>query len=272
MKNTYASFTQTFKDYKKQIEKHLHSSYKEFLYFSMILLLVNVFSNASCTPGTKSSGRFPDAVEIFSSDFKLYTEPDSKGKILEYSFDSSSLYVDPTPIINKKDNSQWYKVVYCWPYGDLILRQADKLPIFNKNFAYVNTKEVKTESIKDYVKQEIDWLRAGRPPRHKVGDTLDVSQEDIDKCITIVFKAPATMFAEPKESAQTIKAPKGLKCLGPMWATEDSFPVCYANMEEENWAMIVDVTTKKVLGWIKPEQLNEISEWIEPNISQGAEG
>jgi len=255
MKNIYISVVQRFIGYKK------------ISIISTLLLLANVFYGLSCTSGTPPAERFPDAVEIFSNDLKLYSEPDLKGKVLEFS-DNNTLFVDSTPIINKKDNSQWYKVVYCWPYADLMLRQVNKLPDFNKNFAYVSAKDVTTKPIKDYVKKEIDWLRAGRPPRHKVGDVLNISQEDIDKCIIIELKTPATLLAEPKEGSQAIKASKGLKCLGPVWQTEDSFPVCYANMEEENWAMLVDAKTKKVLGWIKPEQLYKISEWIEPNISR----
>ena len=237
-----------------------------FIFMGLMLTAAVVFSNISCKSGTTSKELFPDAVQIFSQEFKLYAEPDSKGKRLGVSFESSSLFIDPTPIINKNDNSQWYRVVYCWPYGDLMLRQVNKLPDFNKNFAYVNAKDVTTKPIEDYVKSQITWLREGRPPQHKVGDTLDVSKEDMAGLIIIEFTASATLLAEPREGAQAINVPKGLQCLGPMYASEDSFPVCHANMDEENWALIVDAKTKKVLGWIKPEKLNKISKYIEPTF------
>jgi hypothetical protein len=239
---------------------------KNTLTVSVILLLASVFLGITCPFGKTSKGSFPDAVQIFATEFKLYAEPDSKGKILKDSFDGSALYVDPKPITNNNDNSQWYKVIYYWPYGDLMLRQVNKMPAFNKNFAYVNARDVTTKLLEDYVKKEIDSLRAGRPPQHKVGDSLDVSEEDIAKLVIIEFTAAGTLLLQPREDAQTINVPKGLKCLGPIYASEDSFPVCYANMEEENWAMIVDAKTKKVLGWIKPEKLNKISKWIEPKF------
>ena len=147
-----------------------------------------------------------------------------------------------------------------------MLRQVNKLPDFNKNFAYVKAADVTTKPAEDYIKSQITWLREGRPPQHKVGETLDVSQEDIAGLIIIEFTAAATLLAEPREGAQAINVPQGLKCLGPQYATEDSFPVCHTSMEEEDWALIVDAKTKKVLGWIKPDQLNKISKFIEPNF------
>ena len=218
---------------------------------------------------------FPDAVTIVPKDYencKLYSEPDTK-KVLVSSehgdtlWDSSEYYADPTPVVNKSDNSRWYKIVYFWGYGDSILRQTNKLPYFNNNFVYVRADDVTASPAEDYVKAQINWLREGRPPRSKVGDDFAYDEwRTLDRSIIIELTAPAALLAEPKEGARAIDAPKGLKLLGPVYETEDSFPNIYANMEEEDWALIVDVNTSKVLGWMKSEQLREISRWIEPDI------
>ena len=243
--------------------KNMHL-YKNLTAVLLICLSAGIFSGASCNKTALSETRFSDALEIISNEFKLYSQPDTKAKVLESSFESTLLYVDPAVI--KNESGSWYKVVYCWLYGDWLLRQVNKLPEFNKSFVYVNFEDIKTKPAEDYVKDQIDWLRAGRPPRHKVGDSINPSSErnEIKSSIIIEFKTPATLFNEPKEGASTITVPKGFKCLGPLIATEDSFPAVYANMEEENWSLIIDIETKKVVGWIESEKLNKISKWIEP--------
>jgi len=215
----------------------------------------------------EQSEYFPDAITILpkNEDRKFYSEPDvTKIAAIDDHLWDHDLYADFTLIINEKDNSQWYRIVYCWLYADSVLRQVNKIPEFNRNFAYVRADDVRTHPAEDYVINQIDWLRAGRPPRQKVGERLNIDEEEISKSVTIVLTAPVTLRDEPKEGARTIEAPEGLELLGPLYATEDSFPNVYANMEEENWALIVDAKTWTVLGWIRSEQLSEISDWIAP--------
>jgi hypothetical protein len=181
--------------------------------------------------------------------------------------DGSDYYADPAPVINKKDNSRWYKVIYFLDYGGSILKQVNKLEYFNKNFVYVRADDVTTSPAESYIQRHIDWLRDGRPPRFKVGDVFEYDEwRTPDKSITIELTAPASLLTEPKEGSQEIEVPKGFKCLGPVFETEDSFPNIHANMEEEEWALIVEVKTGKVLGWMKSEQLGKISRWIEPDM------
>jgi hypothetical protein len=241
-----------------------------------VLIVLTVFLLVSILPyaalAASSADSFPDAIGISPKDYnecKLYSEPDLKGEILDFMlYESSEYFADSTPIVNKINNSQWYKVVYFLSYGDSILRQINKLSDFNNNNFYVRADDVTTNQAGDYVKNQIEWLRDGRPPHHKVGDTFKFDElRIIDNSVIIELTAPATLVDEPKEGARTIDAPKGLKCLGPLFGTEDFFPViAYADMEEENWALIIDIKTSEVLGWIKTEQLSKISEQIEPNI------
>jgi hypothetical protein len=236
-------------------------------------MFTSVFSGVASAASSK--GSFPDAVLISPKDYdncKLYSEPDTK-KIFVSSthgdslLESSEYYADMAPVVNKSDNSRWYKIIYFWGYAESNLKQVNKLAYFNKNFVYVRADDVTTSPIEDYVKKQIDWLRAGRPPQFEVGDAFEYDEwRTLDNSVVFEFTASATLLAEPKEGARAIEAPEGLKCLGPVYATEDSFPNIYANMEEEDWALIVDVNTGKVLGWMKPEQLREISRWIEPDI------
>ena len=210
----------------------------------------------------------PVLIQSQSEDRKFYSEPDAtKFAAIEDFLWDHSLYADPAPIVNETENSQWYKVIYCWLHGDSMLRQVNKMTEFNKNFVYVRVSDVRTQPAEEHINSQIDWLMAGRPPRHRVGERLNFDEEHIKNSMTIVLTAHATLLEEPREGARTIAVPKGLELLGPLYATEDSFPNIYANMEEENWALIVDFKTRTVLGWIKYEKLFEISEWIAPDNS-----
>jgi hypothetical protein len=65
-----------------------------------------------------------------------------------------------------------------------------------------------------------------------------------------------TLLKEPKIGAEGIKIPAGIRYFGQQEGTEDQFPVCYADMDEIDWALIVDADTRKVLGWMNAD------EWI----------
>ena len=234
-------------------------------------ILAIVLSTVLAVNPAYSADGFPDAVGILPHDYDsclLYSEPDSKGKVLDFRLsDYSEFYADAKPIVNKKDKSRWYKVVYYWGYGDSMLRQVNKLAEFNNDFFYVRADDIKTSPVDNHVLRGIEWLREGRPPRFKVGDVLEFDEwSDTEKRIIIILKASAILLVEPKDGAQEIEVPEGLRLLGPIYATEDSYPNIHANMEEENWALMVDAITCKVLGWIQLEKLAGISEWIEPNI------
>ncbi len=239
---------------------------KKILAVLTVFLLAGVLPLAA--PAASPADRFPDAVVIHPTDFdhlKLYSEPD--GAVLDIRLDEANeYYADVKPIVDKKKyDTRWYRIVYCWPYGGSMLQQADKLPEFGGQFAYIRADDVNTEPPLDYVKEQIDWLRAGRPPRFEVGEVLEFGESyGPDVRVVIELQAPATLLAEPREGARKIEVPKGLRYLGPIYETEDNFPVCHADMEEESWALVVDAVTCQVLGWMKPGPLSEISEWIVP--------
>ncbi|MDL2263983.1 UrcA family protein, partial [Synergistaceae bacterium OttesenSCG-928-I11] len=228
---------------------NIELTFKKLLAVLAILLFSGIIP---CTAAAAPTDKFPDAVAIWPIDYdnyKLYSEPD--GKALDFRLEDAAEY------FAEKHGAQWYKIVYCWPYGGSMLRQLNKLPDFDEKFVYISAGDVTTRPAKDYVKNQINWLRAGRPPRFKVGEVLKLGEGyGVDKRIIFVLKAPVTLLEEPKEGARKIEAPKGLKCLGPVYATEDDFPICHADMEEENWALIVDAATCQVLGWILKPQLH----------------
>ncbi len=216
------------------------------------------------------SGGFPDAVLISPKEeghCPLYSAPG--GNVLEYAAleVSNAYFADANPVITQNNHTRWYKIVYVWASWDSMLRQVNKWPEFDQNFVYVRADDVTVSPVEDRVKKEIDWLRAGRPPRQKVGDVFAFGEGDgVDKRVLIGLKAQATLLEEPRADARKIEVPRGGKYLGPILHDESNFPVCHADMEEENWAMMYDAGTGLALGWIKPDQLynSETFEWIQP--------
>jgi hypothetical protein len=79
-----------------------------------------------------------------------------------------------------------------------------------------------------------------------VGDTFD----NAEGRSIYVLKVPVTLLKEPKIGAEEIKIPAGLKYLGAYMDTEDPFPIWHKDIDEVDWAIIVNANTKKVLGWI----------------------
>ncbi|MCL1875571.1 MAG: hypothetical protein FWF87_04865 [Synergistaceae bacterium] len=232
-------------------------------------LAVLVFS--ALYAAASSADSFPDALGIRakSENIIFYSAPDeTKAAALNDFLWEYDLYADTVVVENSKDGSRWYKIIYYWPYGDSLLRQTNKMTEFNRSFAYVRADDVVTRPAEEHVKIHINRLREGRPPQFKVGDTFEYDEwRNPDRSVIIELTAPAALLAAPDEGAPKAgEAPKGFKCLGPVYATEDSFPNIHANMEEVNWALVVDVGTAKILGWIKSDELGEISKWIEPDI------
>jgi hypothetical protein len=199
-----------------------------------------------------------DLVELYSKDFsaiKIHAAPSAKSKVICELDVPDELYAEAAPIIDKGDNSKWYKIILIAHYADF-LRQVHKLAEFNYSYGYVSAKYVNTnDTSNEYLKEEMARIRAGRPPRKKVGDDFRAEGEFRTKR---TLKVPVTLLKEPKEGAEKIKIPAGLKYVSYAEETEDNFPVYYNDINEVDWALIVRADTYKVIGWMKAEEWGNI--------------
>jgi L-rhamnose mutarotase len=207
---------------------------------------------------TGAGAVYPEILTVipknWDTDTAIYSAPSAKSKVLFEWWDFQEVYAEVTPVIDKGDNSKWYKIIFVENYADF-LRQVHKLAEFNYSYGYVNANDVEIHSLSDYAKEEIIWIYAGRPPREKVGD--DFREKAGDRSIR-TLKVPVTLLKEPKDGAEKIKIPAGLKYVSYAVDTEDMFPVYYNDMDEVDWALIVRADTYKVLGWIKAEEWGNI--------------
>jgi hypothetical protein len=199
-----------------------------------------------------------DLVELYqkgsSSVIMIHSAPSAKSKVLfKWEF-QGNIYAETTPLVDKNDNSKWYKIILVGHYADF-LRQIHKLAEFNYSYGYVNAKDVEINSNNDFVNKEMANIRAGRPPLKKVGG--DFRTEAEGRSIR-TLKVPVTLLEEPKDGAEKIKIPAGLKYVSYAPDTEDMFPVYYNDIDEVDWALIVRADTYKVLGWMRADEWHKI--------------
>jgi hypothetical protein len=191
----------------------------------------------------------------------LYSEPSSKGKVLFEWHAINEIYGDPAPILNKSDNSRWYKVMFERTAFGIGIDQVHKLAEYNYSYAYIDAKFIKPEPLSDADKEYFQWMLDGKPPAEKVGDLFEEMRDTIG-----VTKAPVTLLKEPKIGAEEIIIPEGTKFVGPSFGTEDIFPTYYTDMDEVYWNLIVDADTGKILGWIKSVEWEKVpTEYIKYN-------
>jgi hypothetical protein len=232
--------------------------------------LIEVTNNSNTTNAQSFSNILMVRPKSFGENTIIRSEPSANGKpLFEWeSGDESELFVDSTPVSDKSNNSKWYKILFEHEYADFTLRQVHKLSKYNYSYGYVNANFVNTESLSDYDdKEENDWLRwyreeiawtlNGRPPEETVGNILAAfEQSDLRYKYIYTFKISVTLLKKPENGSEEIKIPAGVRYIGEQEGTEDKFPVCYADMNEVNWVLIIDADTRKALGWMNAD------EWI----------
>jgi hypothetical protein len=133
------------------------------------------------------------------------------------------------------------------------IRQVHKLSSFNYSYGYVDANLITPEPLSDYEREYFEWIRDGKPPKEKVGDLFEAMRNTSG-----ITKAPATLLKEPKIGAEEIKIPEGTKFAGEQYGTEDIFPIYYTDINEDDWALIVDPDTRKILGWIKGTEWSKV--------------
>jgi hypothetical protein len=231
--------------------------------FTLIVSLspnVSIASTKNAPAGENSTGVL---VGLYAKDaypISIHSAPSAESEVLyEWWGESAALYAEAATVIGARDkSSRWYKLILEGiEYGlPRFYRQIHKMASFNYSYAYVNA-----EVVEPYdglaANEEMARIRAGRPPRWKVGDDF---RGEVGRRSTGTFKEPVTFQKEPRNGAEKIKMPAGLRYVRCVDGTEDEFPVYYNDIDEVDWALIVSADTYKVLGWMKADEWYKIPE------------
>ncbi|MCL2010870.1 MAG: hypothetical protein FWG71_10075, partial [Synergistaceae bacterium] len=201
----------------------------------LFLFLCSPFAEAQDVIGGVVTG---DNVNIRSA-------PSSRGKALAQAAEGDTFLVDPVPIRDGSDNSEWYKILFSTSIMDDTIYQAHKLSQYDFSYPYISARFVRKEPLTDYQQRQLDYLAQGRPVRLKVGDDMS---EYWDYTAPYELKTPATLRRDPKTDSEQITLPVGTVIIFND-ATEWDF---YHDMEETPWIWVMG-ENKTILGWITAE-------------------
>ena len=190
-------------------------------------------------------------VVVTGDNVNIRSAPSAKGKALAQASEGEAFLVDPVPIRDNSDNSEWYKILFSTSIMDDKIYQAHKLSQYEFSYPYISAAFVRKEPLTDYQQRQLDYLAQGRPVRAKVGDDFS---EYLEYTAPYVLKAPATLRLEPKSDAEKITLPAGTVIIFND-ATEWDY---YHDMEETPWIWVIG-ENKTMLGFITAEDWNELS-------------
>jgi hypothetical protein len=226
-------------------------------------------------------------ITVTGENVNLRATPSMKGKVVARAttngYDTEGIYgifiAEASPIVDNSDKSKWYKILFInYYWGGL--RQAQKSSNFNFSDLYVNAKFVTTDPLSVFDRDELEWLKQGRPVRFNVGDGIEKLKKDAaikNSGSAGTYRitpttSPLTLYKQPQLDAQTFVLPSGSRIVDPDdWGSYASGSVFkptplgyYINMEDEHWIAIVDGNNQQVIGWTNQwywrTMLNEPSE------------
>jgi hypothetical protein len=236
--------------------------------------------NSSITPTSASGSRNPVdlptaamdfiCVEVIGENVNLRDAPSAKGRVLgQVSASQQEVYfirfiAEATPILDKSDNSTWYKLFF----GINVVagfERFDKSPyMYDSKIPYINAKFVKEVPLDDYYQKQIEYFKNGRPPFLKTGDFANVDFSAGD--IIIATPRPVTLFLEPKENAQKRVLPAKTKIIIREFLGDDASYMWwegfygttyyYKDMNDVRWWPVIG-ENKQIIGWSKNEYVGE---------------
>ena len=181
----------------------------------------------------------------------IRSAPSSKGKIHAQASSGEEFLVDPLPVRDGSDGSEWYKILFSTNAMNGTIFQAHKLSKYDFSHPYISAKFVRQEPLTDYEQRQLDYLEQGRPVRVKVGDDFS---EYLEYVAPYVLKTPATLRVDPQADADTITLPAGTVIVFNDATEWDP----YNDMEETPWLYVIG-ENKKLLGWVTMEGWNKLS-------------
>ena len=219
-----------------------------FVLFIFAALCSFLFPNSSL-----SFAEAKDVVRGFvtGDNVNIRSAPSTKGKVHMQAWSGACFLVDPLPIRDGSDNSEWYKILFSVIEQNGVIQQAHKLQEYGFSYPYISARFVRTEPISEYEQRQLDYWKQGRPFPAKVG--YDLSEYLEPYFARFVLKLPVTLLAEPKNDAPAVELAAGTVILFND-ATEYDF---YYDMEEIPWLFVIG-EDKKLLGWVTGEGWGDI--------------
>jgi hypothetical protein len=250
----------------------------------------------------KSGASMPDVmcVSVTGNYVNIHSTPSLKGKILtkigDIMMDGCDLLVDPVPILDRNDHSEWYEILFVCGYffnpfvkpNDLhrhswFISATDKYKIFNYTHPYISAKCVEKKENQNpacwepyyaYPENGVEWYAQGRPPRVKIGDRvkeLGKYTKSKGPYRKTSIKKQLTLFKEPNRKAEKFSLPAGSRVVDPdpEWIGGTDAPHVplgyHKDMDDKAWLALVDANTLEVIGW------TEYSPYIWPEFESSPE-
>ena len=198
-------------------------------------------------------------VVVTGDKVNIRSAPRVKGKVYRQSDDGECFFVDPVPIKDNDDNSEWYKILF-WidAFGDRIYR-ADKSPANEYSNPYISAKFVKKEPFDGNDEYLLDDFAKGRPAQHQVGDDLSIngSFSKGEGATIIKIKTPLSLYQEPRADAHTVEIPAGTIVI--LGVNSEGQHLHHMDMDDEYWFYVVDESIK-LIGFVTDEQMTVLEE------------
>jgi hypothetical protein len=199
----------------------------------------------------------PDVVRISVTGDKvnIRSAPDTKGKVHAQVDRGEAFLVDPVPVRNKSDNTEWYKILF-WVGGDMDFyhfRQVQKMSAYDFSCPYISAGFVKTEPLNEYDVRQLDHLKQGRPSFANIGD--DISRYCSEK-ETYALRTAVVLHKEPGYTAGTIELPTGTTVF--IGIDPEGRNVHHTDMDDKNWFCVMD-ENNKLIGWASSEEIDKIT-------------
>jgi len=216
----------------------------------------------------------------------LYKRPSAKGETVAeatgtgaYIDSLSTFYADAETVKDESDGSGWYKILLM-PAHDLerrgVLAQLDKIPNFEYSYLYIHSSfldsgKLKIEPLSPEENAELEYFQLGRPPLLMMGDGMAEIKERNTQYTTGQYRIvstlkPIILHAEPVKEAETLTLPEGSSIVDYREMMPDGIGdgyvpkilAGYIDMEEKEWAPVVDGKALQVIGWAVPAALDAV--------------
>ena len=157
-----------------------------------------------------------------------------------------------------------------------VLTQVNKISDFGYLYLYISASPLDSgQLIKEPLSPEesaaLEYFQLGRPPLLMVGDGMSEIKEhntqyDTGQCRIVQTRKPITLHAEPATEAETIVLPadssvvdyREMMAEGIGDGYVPQILAGYIDMEEKEWAPVIDGQALQVIGWAEPVALDKV--------------
>jgi len=197
-------------------------------------------------------------VVVTGDNVNIRSAPSSKGKVYRQADSGDAFLVDPAPIRDSGDNSEWYKILFDvgrieheW-YGYHFL-QAQKMSVHDFSHPYISARFVRKEPLGEFDKNYLDSFKRGRPAWAHVGDDLSIYCADVE---SNVLKTSVDLYKEPVSGSEKFETPAGTAVF--FGIDPEGRRLHHTDMDDVNWFCVMD-ENNKLIGWAYDEEIDHIT-------------